>query len=356
MEDKQHHAWEKAIMPAGASIQELILNLDAVGLQIVLVTQENNVLLGTISDGDIRRGLLRGLKLDDSAESIIQRKPLVVPETLDRNLVLQLMTANGVRQIPIVDRDNRVIGLHLWDLIAASVPERDNQVVILAGGKGTRLRPSTETCPKPMLKVGGKPMLEHVIERAKAEGFFNFTLVIHYLGHLIEEYFGTGEDFGVRIEYLREDTPLGTAGGLSLIDLKPDKPIIVSNADVMTGMRYADLLDFHIRHETLATMAVKQHEWVHPFGVVQMKGVDIIGFEEKPVSRTYINAGVYALSPEALDRLKKGEACDMPDLFERLQRDGMRTVAYPMYEAWLDVGRPSDLAEANTTLDLDLFK
>ena len=143
IEDKQHHAWEKAIMPAGASIEELILNLDAVGLQIVLVTQENNVLLGTISDGDIRRGLLRGLKLDDSAESIIQRKPLVVPETLDRNLVLQLMTANGVRQIPIVDRDNRLIGLHLWDLIAASVPERDNQVVILAGGKGTRLEPLT---------------------------------------------------------------------------------------------------------------------------------------------------------------------------------------------------------------------
>ena len=350
--NKQSFDWEKAIMPAGASIQNIISNLDATGLQIVLVTQDNNVLLGTISDGDIRRGVLRGLKLDSPADSVIQRKPLVVPETLDRDLVLQLMTANSVRQIPIVDRNNRLVGLHLWDHIGTAVPARDNEMVIFAGGKGTRLRPITENCPKPMLKVGGKPMLEHVIERAKAEGFFNFTLVIHYLGHLIEEYFGGGEALGVRIEYLREDTPLGTAGGLSLFGSKPEKPIIVSNADVITGMRYSELLDFHNRHDTVATMAVRQHEWVHPFGVVRMRGIEIIGFEEKPISRSYINAGVYALSPEALGGLEKGEVCDMPELFRKLHRNHLRTVAYPMYEPWLDLGHPDDLTEADRALDL----
>jgi dTDP-glucose pyrophosphorylase len=347
---KQSH-WTKSIMSAGGTIQDIIYNLDAVGLQIVLVTGRDNVLVGTISDGDIRRGLLKGLTLDSSADSIIHRKPLVVPKTVDRDLVLQLMAANGVRQIPIVDRENRLVGLHLWDQIATSVPERNNQVVIFAGGKGSRLRPATDNCPKPMLKVGGKPMLERVIERAKSEGFFNFTLVIHYLGHMIEDYFGSGEDLGVRIEYLREDSPLGTAGGLSLFDPKPEKPIIVSNADIFTGMRYAELLDFHNRHDTVATMAVRQHEWAHPFGVVRMRGIEIVGFEEKPVSKTYINAGVYALSPKALNFLEKGKACDMPSLFERLQLSHLRTVAYPMYEPWLDVGRPDDLTKANRTLD-----
>jgi NDP-sugar pyrophosphorylase family protein len=221
-------------------------------------------------------------------------------------------------------------------------------MVIMAGGMGTRLRPHTESCPKPLLPVAGKPMLEHIIERAKREGFSHFVIAIHYLGNMIEDYFGNGERLGVKIDYLREQYPLGTAGALGLLVPYPDSPFVVTNGDVITDIRYGELLDFHIRHEAAATMAVRVHEWQHPFGVVQTQGVEIVGFEEKPVARSHINAGVYVLEPDALSVLSADAHCDMPTLFERLQAQVKRTVAYPMHEPWLDVGKPDDLKQANT--------
>jgi len=220
-------------------------------------------------------------------------------------------------------------------------------MVIMAGGRGTRLWPHTEHCPKPMLPVAGTPMLERIIERAKAEGFRHFVIAIHYLGHMIEKYFADGDRWQVQIEYLREESPLGTAGALTLLSPPPDRPFVVSNGDVLTDIRYGELLDFHVRHQAAATMAVRLHEWQHPFGVVRTKGVEIVGFEEKPVSQTHVNGGVYALDPLALRALHRSEACDMPMLFERLQAQGLRTVAYPMHEPWLDVGRLDDLRKAN---------
>lgn len=340
--------WRQAVLRPDATIRDVIQNLDQVAIQIVLVAEEHGKLVGTISDGDIRRGLLKGLRLDSPIDSIIQRTPLVVPDALGRELVLQLMTANQVRQIPIVDDAHCVIGLHLWDK-AAAPPERAATLVVMAGGMGTRLRPHTEHCPKPMLEVAGRPMLEHIVERAKAEGFRRFVFAIHYLGQVIEEHFGSGERFGVQIDYVRERAPLGTAGALCLLQPEPLDAFIVTNGDVITDIRYGELLDFHSRHHAVATMAVRLHEWQHPFGVVQMRGVEIVGFEEKPVVRSHINAGVYALSPEALHCLTRDLPCDMPTLFERLQTKGLRTVAYPMHEPWLDVGQPGDLAIANAT-------
>jgi NDP-sugar pyrophosphorylase family protein len=260
--------------------------------------------------------------------------------------VKQLMVANKIYQIPVVDGERRLEGLHLWDEIVAP-PTRDNLMVIMAGGQGTRMRPHTETCPKPLLLVAGKPMLEHVIERAKIDGFHHFLISVHYLGHMIVDYFGDGSKFGVSIEYLYEDSPLGTVGALSLMMPVPHAPFVVTNGDVLTDVHYGELIDFHIRHHALATMAVRAHEWQHPFGVVQLQGVEIVGFEEKPMVRTHINAGVYVLDPEALTYLKAGERCDMPTLFERLHLDNSRTVAYPMHEPWMDVGRPDDLSNAN---------
>jgi NDP-sugar pyrophosphorylase family protein len=221
-------------------------------------------------------------------------------------------------------------------------------MVIMAGGMGTRLRPHTENCPKPLLQVAGKPMLEHIIDRAKLEGFSHFVLAIHYLGHMIEDHFGNGERLGVRIDYLREQSPLGTAGALGLLNPRPEAAFVVTNGDVITDIRYGEMLDFHIRHDAVATMAVRVHEWQHPFGVVQTKGVEIVGFQEKPVARSHINAGVYALEPDALSVLSAETHCDMPALFERLQAQAKRTVAYPMHEPWLDVGRPHDLAAARS--------
>ena len=191
-------------------------------------------------------------------------------------------------------------------------------------------------------------MLEHIIDRAKLEGFNHFVLAIHYLGHMIEEHFGNGERLGVQIDYLREETPLGTAGALGLLNQLPNAPFVVTNGDVITDIHYGELLDFHTRHAATATMAVRLHEWQHPFGVVQTQGIEIVGFEEKPIALSHINAGVYTLDPTALSVLTVDAHCDMPTLFERLQAKAKRTVAYPMHEPWLDVGRPADLQLADS--------
>lgn len=337
--------WRTALIPADASVQQAIRNLNDSALQIALVVDANGTLLGTITDGDIRRGLLRGLELHSPVESIVNQTPLVAPPKLTRDLVLQLMRANKIRQLPIVDAQRKLLGLHLFDELIES-PQRSNLMVIMAGGVGSRLRPHTENCPKPLLPVAGKPMLEHIIERAAGEGFRHFVLAIHYLGHMIEEYFGDGSRWKVNIEYLREESPLGTAGAVGLLQPRPTEPFLVSNGDVLTDIRYGELLDFHARHGAAATMAVRLHEWQHPFGVVHTRGVDIVGFEEKPVSRSHINAGIYVLEPAALDALADRDRCDMPALFGRLQQRSLRTIVYPMHEPWLDVGRPDDYRSA----------
>lgn len=341
--------WQDSLLPEGASIEQAIRCLNNAASQIVMVVNTMGQLLGTVTDGDIRRGLLRGLSVADSTDSIISHQALVVPPDMRAESVVQLMRANRIHQLPVVDDERRVVGLHLWDEITGP-NERPNLMVIMAGGLGTRLAPHTETCPKPLLSLAGKPMLEHIIERAKTEGFTHFVLAVRYLGHMIEQYFGNGAPWNVRIDYVREQEPLGTAGALSLLNPRPELPFIVTNGDVLTDIRYGELLDFHVRNLAKATMAVRMYEWQHPFGVVHSNGIDIASFEEKPVYRTHVNAGVYALDPVALDALPQEERCDMPALFEAVRACDGRTVVYPMHEPWLDVGRPSDYAEASRTL------
>ncbi len=340
-------SWRQAILPANSTLQQVIQSLNESSCQIVLVVSPDGTLQGTLTDGDIRRGLLKGLDLSSPIAGLVHSNALVVPPDMTRATVRKIMVANRVHQIPVVDEQYHVVGLHLWDEM--TVPAvRPNLMVIMAGGMGTRLRPHTEKCPKPLLPVAGKPMLEHIIERAKLEGFAHFALATYYLGHMIEDHFGNGDRLGVRIDYLREQTPLGTAGALSLLQPRPDEVFLVTNGDVLTDIHYGELLDFHSRHRALATMAVRLHEWQHPFGVVKTNGVDIVGFEEKPISRSHINAGIYAIEPHALELIGKNERCDMPALFFRLQEKSSRTVAYPMHEPWLDVGRPDDLERARS--------
>lgn len=355
-DDKKNYSndWQRTILPSTSSVKEVIQALNEVSLRIVLIVNENGVLEGTVSDGDIRRGLLRGLTLSSSIDKVLQKNPLVVPVGISQELVLQLMTANKIQQIPVVDENYRPIGLYLWDEVIGPV-ERSNLMVIMTGGKGTRLRPQTESCPKGMLHVAGKPMLEHIIERAKLEHFNHFVLAVYYLGHMIEEYFGDGSRFGVRIDYLKENKPLGTAGALSLLNPLPEQPFVVTNCDVITDIRYGDLLDFHACHGAVGTMAVHMHEWQHPFGVVQMDGIKILGIQEKPITRNYINAGIYALKPSVLKELQKNEYCDMPKLLDYLQHQGESVIGYPIHEPWLDVGRKDDLAKANSQYELNSF-
>ena len=344
--------WRRATVPVDETIEAVVRSLNDTALQIALVVSAEHVLEGTVTDGDVRRGLLRGLTLSSPAREIMNAEAFVVPPGLAREAALDLMLANNVRHLPVVDAQRRLVGLHLWQDVS-STPSLENTVVLMAGGLGTRLRPLTNECPKPLLKVSGRPMLEHIIRRAKSEGFRRFCVAVHYLGHMIEDYFGDGSRLGVGITYLREESPLGTAGALSLLPPGMRAPIVVMNGDVISDVRLADLVDFHGSHRSAATMAVRSHEWQHPFGVVRTSGIDIIDVEEKPVMRSHINAGVYVLEPSALDSLRPGEHCDMPSLFMRLRDAGERTIAYPMHEPWLDVGRKDDFDRAQTLTTAD---
>lgn len=344
-QDNDVQTWRSTLLPLGSSIQQAIHSLENSSMQIVLAVSSENKLVGTLTDGDIRRAFLKGLSLNSVIDDVIQRKPLAVPPEIGRDLVLQLMQINKIHQLPIVDQSGTVVGLHVWDSIFTPV-ENQNMMLIMAGGKGTRLRPHTENCPKPMLEVGGKPMLEHIIERAISDGFRKFVISLHYLGHIIENHFGDGAKYGVQIDYLREEFPLGTAGCLSLLPKIPEIPFIVTNGDVLTDIHYNEFLDFHTRYEASATMAVRQHEIQNQFGVVRTKGIEIEGFEEKPVYRSHVNAGIYVLNPNVLQYLESQQHCDMPTLFERIKNANGRTIVYPMHEPWLDVGRPEDLATA----------
>lgn len=340
--NKENNLWRKTILPMGVTIKEIVNVLNNVALGIVLIADESNLLIGTVSDGDVRRGLLNGLTLNSPIENIIKKKPIVVSPGLSREKVLQIMAVNKLQQIPVINDRNEVVGLHFWNELNAPAGH-SNIFVVMAGGKGTRLGPQTKNLPKPLVPLAGKPILEHIINRAKSQGFSNFILAIHYLGHMIQDRFGDGEKFGVKIQYLNESTPLGTAGALSLLHPKPDSAFIVTNGDVVTDINYADLLNFHQQNNACATMAVKGYEWQNPFGVVQTHGLEIIGFEEKPITRSYVNAGVYVLQPSALSFLNESEACDMPTLLNRLKGEFNSLIAYPIHEPWLDIGRPEDL-------------
>ena len=337
--------WTKALLSPLGSIGDAIKILNDTALKIVLIADSDLKLVGTVTDGDIRRGLLRDLTLASPISEVINTKPIVVPQNFAREGVLKIMLANKIFQIPAVNEDLKLVGLHLWSE-QSTAATRENLMVIMAGGKGTRLLPKTKKTPKPMLLLGGKPILEHIIRRAKAAGFTEFILATHHLGEVIEEYFGNGNSLGVKISYIKEKTPLGTAGALGFIDPKPTKPIIVANGDVLTDIGYGDILEFHSQNDAIATMAVQVHELQNTFGVVQTRGISITSYEEKPMIKSLVNAGVYVLDPSALDFLEKATECNMPTLFDILRKEGLKTIAFPLHEKWMDLGSPSDLAKA----------
>jgi len=336
--------WEDAVIKEDATIAAAVEVLEKCGLRILLMVQ-NETFLGTITDGDIRRGLLRGLSLDSHVRLVLNTNPVNGLQSWDEITLQQAMTSSLVQQIPIIDASMRLTGLYIWGPNLRS-GARQNQVIIMAGGKGTRLYPKTEDCPKPLLSVGGKPILEHIIVRARKEGFINFVIAIHHLGHKIEKYFGDGSSLGVKIDYLREEEPLGTAGALSLLNPRPEIPILVTNGDVLTDIRYGELLDFHVEQNAIGTMAVRSHQIQNPYGVVETNGIEIVGYKEKPSYSSYINAGVYVLNPTLVNRVTPSKPTQMPELFEILQSQNERIVAYLVHEQWHDVGSFETLAEA----------
>jgi dTDP-glucose pyrophosphorylase len=333
---EKNSIWRKTLLPLDTTIKSCIDSLNYSGKKIVMITDKDNFLFGIVTDGDIRRGLINGFNLESSIENLINKNPLVVSSKLSRNKILQIMNSNKIQQIPLVNDK------HMWEELE-SIETQSTVMVIMAGGKGKRLYPLTQNLPKPMLKINDKPILEHIINGAKENGFRNFIISLNYLGDIIQKYFEDGNRLGVKIEYIIEETPLGTAGALSLLKNKLTNSFIVTNGDIITNVNYNKLLDFHIENNSYATMSVRTQFWKNPFGVVKTKGIEITHFEEKPMIQNYINAGIYVLEPTILDLLEKSTYCDMPTLFMRARGNFKKIIAFPIYENWTDIGQPSDL-------------
>ena len=337
--------WKQSVILPMASVKDVMKVMDKSALQIAFVVDAENRLLGAVTDGDVRRSILRGEGLSMPVERIMNTHPIAVRQGTERAAILRLMKARSVRQIPLVDGEGRLVGLaQMEDLLCC--PRRDNAVVLMAGGLGTRLRPLTDKIPKPLLKVGSKPILETILESFLDVGFHRFFFAVNYKSQLIEDYFRDGSRFGAEIEYLHETKRMGTAGALYFLPELPKEPILVMNGDLLTKVDFSELLDYHIEQRAEATMAVREYNYQVPYGVIDFDGEQITGIREKPSYSFFVNAGIYVLSPEAVARVDKEEFFDMPQLFDELVEAGKKTTVFPVREYWLDIGRMDDFERA----------
>ena len=337
--------WKKTLLNKNSNIKKAVQCLEINALRIILVIDKQKKLLGTITDGDLRRGLLKGLKLNSPITNLINKKFFYATKFMSTSYINKMMYSNQIHHMPILDKDKKVLGLKV--LGENSLIERKkNLIIIMAGGRGSRMMPLTKRLPKPLLHVRNKPILEHILLKAKSEGFRKFIFSINYLGYMIKNFFGDGSKWNVKIKYLKEDHPLGTAGSLSLLNPKPTTPFIVCNGDVISEIGFNDLLNFHIKNNCVASLAVKPYELRNPYGVVKVNGNRIIDIKEKPISKSYINTGVYAFNPKILRFIKKNKHLDMNLLIQNLSKNSKKVLAYPAYENWLDVGKPADYKKA----------
>jgi dTDP-glucose pyrophosphorylase/CBS domain-containing protein len=334
------------------SIRETIRCIDrSARISIALLVDEQGRLLNTITDGDVRRGVLAGISLDAPVKELLTIKArtphptvLTAPAITDSATLLKMMEEQGLRQIPLIDSDGRVVDIAvLRDLLPqVTLPM---QAVIMAGGNGTRLLPLTENCPKPMLPVGGRPLLELTIEKLQRAGIHQVSLSTNYQSEKISEHFGDGKAYGVELSYINEDRPLGTAGSLGLMK-RPEGTFLVVNGDVLTEVDFEDLLDYHREHHAELTVGVRQYGLKVPYGVVDCEGSNVRGLREKPEIAFLVNAGIYLLEPVVYDYIPSGEKLDMTDLIQRLLDARRPVVSFPIMEYWLDVGQHTDYEQA----------
>lgn len=338
--------WRKSIISADISIVETINVINASSLQIALVCDSKNRLIGTVTDGDIRRAIINQVPFDGPIREIMRSKPKVGFTGQTQEQLLHTMKKEAVNQLPVVDEKGFLVGLELLsDLIKEQI--FDNWVVLMAGGLGTRLQPLTDNCPKPMVKVGGKPLLETILESFIDQGFNKFYIAVNHLSDQIEDYFGNGSDRNVQIKYLFESKRMGTAGALSLLDKEPVEPLIVMNGDLLTKVNYKSLLDFHHEHESLATMCVREYSMQIPYGVVKIENSTIKKIDEKPVQKFFVNAGIYVLEPDVIKLIPQDSYYDMTTLFDTVIAKQMDTTVFPIREYWIDIGHYEDFEKAN---------
>jgi len=338
--------WHMARIAPERSIRDAIRTIDEGAIRIALVVDGDNRLLGTVTDGDVRRGILHGVALEEPVTRVMNPHPTTARADEGRDTILERMKQTRLHQIPVVDGQGRLVTVEILDELLQA-RHRDNWVVLMAGGLGSRLRPLTDECPKPLLKVGSKPLLEIILENFLEYGFRTFYISVNYKAEMVQAHFGDGSRWGIEIRYVHEDRRLGTAGALSLLPGRPTQPLIVMNGDLLTKVNFQHLLDFHAEHRARATMCVREYDFQVPYGVVRIDHHRILGIDEKPVQRFFVNAGIYVLEPEALDLIPPATYFDMPELFTNLIGRQQETAVFPIREYWLDIGHMDDFARAN---------
>lgn len=327
------------------SIRDALSQLDRSRRQVVFVEDADGRLVGAVSDGDIRRGLLAGASLEDRVERVMNASPATVPPTATQDAVDALKAQRGIRVVAVVD-DGRIVDVvGEGERIATPLP---TSVVLMAGGRGQRLYPITKDIPKPLVPLGDTPMIDIILGRLRSQGFRRVHVSVNHLGHLIEEHLGDGSAHGLEITYLHEPMPLGTAGAIAQLRGAITSPFVVMNSDLLTDVDLRRMLGFHGDTQATATIGAREYGFEIPYGVIRRDGHRVTGLAEKPYHSELVSAGIYVLDPEALELLEQDEYCDMPTLLSRLMDADRAVAAYEIREEWIDVGRPDDLERART--------
>jgi dTDP-glucose pyrophosphorylase/CBS domain-containing protein len=344
--------WRDTLILSDRTVRDAIAALERSALGIALVVDENNKLIGTVTDGDVRRAILRDVPLEGGVRELLARpagspyaKPITAPIGTSDDELLALMHIKSVRQVPLVDSDGHVLGLALM----AGLTRRADlgiPAVVMAGGFGTRLYPLTEHVPKPLLPAGDKPILEHIVEGLAGHGIREIWLTTHYHADQIRTRFGDGREWNVKIRYIYEETPLGTAGALSLLPERFSTSFLLMNGDLLTRLNYRSLCRFHVDVGADMTVCVSEHDIRVPYGVVEVKNGLIRRLDEKPINRYFINAGIYVLTPGLLDFIPQNRRFDITELVQALVTQGKKVASFPIQEYWLDVGQMPDYERA----------
>lgn len=341
--------WRDSLITKDGTILTALEKIQAGGMCIAFVVDGDNKLLGVVADSDIRRALIKGASLSDPVHTIMNSNPAVASTRDHISAILAVMAKSGLSQIPVLDDHGRMTHVEfLGDILRRN--QKENMVVVMAGGLGTRLRPMTENMPKPMLPVGGKPMLEIILDNLIKGGFHRFAFAVNFKAEVIENHFGDGKKWGVEITYLKENKRLGTAGAIGMLPRKPEHPLLIINGDVIANISYTHLLEFQARHRAQAVMCVREYSMQVPYGVVETEGDLLLNIVEKPVHTHYINAGIYLLAPDMLDLIPENEFFDMPSLFQCAMESQRKTMVYPITDLWFDVGRKEDLDKVDDML------
>tara|TARA_A200000159_G_scaffold109771_2_gene102743 strand:+ start:140078 stop:141145 length:1068 start_codon:yes stop_codon:yes gene_type:complete len=343
---KKQSNWRKLLVEPGLSLVDAVKRLDEGAKRILIVVDKHDRLIGTVTDGDIRRALIRQTELTTSISEIMNTNPKSATHAWSRLRLLSFMERTDLLQLPIVDEKNKVVGVtFLYELLKK--PRIDNPVCLMAGGFGTRLKPLTDSCPKPMLTVGDKPILEIILERFIEAGFWRFYISTHYMANTIKGYFGNGSDRDVEINYLDEREPLGTGGALSLLPKEEiNAPLILMNGDLLTNLDFLSLLSHHELSQSKLTMCLREYEQQVPFGVVNTQKGEVKSIVEKPVNRYHVNAGIYVMEPSVIAGVEKNQYVDMPTVVDRLLKQRASIGYYEVSEDWLDIGRLDDFKKA----------